>query len=209
MLYLTFDLASLVYSYKQIQIGFVMGMASSIMFPFTYIISDIVTEAYGYKTAKSLIICGIVCDFIFAAVAYLISLTPSPSIVQYNAYHLVLSPLLRSLTAQTLGIVIGGYVNIYLLSKWKVVLKGKYFWLRSIGSSTIGEGIALVISVFVALHGIVPTNTIANIIAYAYIYKIIFAVFVAPFGAIVAQFIREKEGVDIYDYNLDLNPFKI
>lgn len=208
MLYITFDLSSLVYSYKEIKISFITGMASSIMFPVTYIISDIVTEVYGYKSAKLLIWYGIICDFIFAIVTYLVSFTPSPSINQYNAYYIVMSPLLRAISAQTLGIIAGGFVNIYLLSKWKVILNGKYFWLRSIGSSTIGEGLALVISVFVALQGIVQLDTILHVILYAYLYKIAFAIFIAPFGSLVAAIIRMKEGINIHDYDIELNPFK-
>jgi uncharacterized integral membrane protein (TIGR00697 family) len=208
MLYITFDLSSLVYSYKEIKISFIIGMASSIMFPITYIITDIVTEVYGYKSAKSLIWYGIICDFIFSVVTYIVSFTPSPSINQYNAYQTVMGPLLRAISAQTLGIIAGGFVNIYLLSKWKIILKGKYFWLRSICSTTIGEGLTLVISVFVALQGIVKLDTILHVILYAYLYKIAFAIFIAPFASLVAKVIRMKEGINIYDYNIKLDPFK-
>jgi uncharacterized integral membrane protein (TIGR00697 family) len=208
MLYITFDLSSLVYSYKEIQISFIVGMASSIIFPATFIISDIITEVYGYKIAKSIIWYGIICDFIFAIITYLLSFTPSPSTLQYNAYYSVLNPLLRAISAQTIGVFIGAFINIYCMSKWKTILKGKHFWLRSIGSSMIGEGLTLIISVLVALEGIIPTKTIMYVIFYAYIYKIIFAVLIAPVGAVCAQLLKDKEDINFYHYNTELNPFK-
>ncbi|OGT63240.1 MAG: hypothetical protein A3E85_06000 [Gammaproteobacteria bacterium RIFCSPHIGHO2_12_FULL_45_12] len=208
MLYITVDLASLVYSYKEISLSFIIMMASSIIFPLTFIISDIVTEVYGYKIAKNMIWCGILCDFVFTILTYLVSLTPSPTANQYNAYYVVLNPLLRAITAQTLGIFIGAFTNIYCMSKWKVILKGKHFWLRSIASSIIGEGFALIISVLIALGGILSIKTIMYVILYAYIYKMVFAVFVSPIGQMIAQLLKEKEGIDVYSYDKELNPFK-
>lgn len=208
MLYITFDLASLVYSYKEIKIGFIVGMASSIIFPLTYILSDIVIDVYGYKIAKSMIWYGLACDFIFGVITYLVSLTPSPDLHQYNAYYVVLGPLLRAITAQALGAFVGAFANIYFMSKWKIILKGKHFWLRSIGSSIIGEGLALILSILVALGGVLPSKTILYIILYAFIYKMIFAIFVAPIGQVVAQLLKSKEGIDPYNYDEDLNPFK-
>lgn len=208
MLYITVDLASLVYSYKEIHISFIIGMASSIIFPLTYIIGDVVTEVYGYRIAKSMIWYGIMCDFVFATLTYLVSLTPSPSSSQHDAYYTVLSPLLRAITAQTIGICIGAYTNIHLMSRWKTLLNGKHFWLRSIGSSIIGEGLALIISVLIALGGILPTEKILFIILYAYIYKMIFAVLIAPVGQVAAHTIREFEHPSIEMNNYDLDPFK-
>jgi uncharacterized integral membrane protein (TIGR00697 family) len=208
MLYMTFDLSSMVYAYKTITIGPIVGMASSIVFPFTYSIMDIVAEVYGYQTARNLIWFGMLCDFLFGSLVLLLSFLPSPSYQQYTIYHHIFSPLLRAVFAQEIGALIGAFINIYLISKWKIFLRGKYFWLRSIGSSTLGELCMLIISVLVALTGVLSFHTLFIIIGYAYLYKIIFATVISPFLVVVVKFIKWKEGIDIYDTNVNFNPLK-
>lgn len=209
MIYMVIDLSSMVYAFKEIKISFVVGMASSILFPLTYLIMDIITEVYGYKIARAIIWFGIIGDFIFATMTFFLSFIPSPSVSQYMAYQVVLSPLLRAVVAQSIGLLMGSFINIYLISKWRVMTNGKYFWLRSIGSSTIGEAITLIVSVLIALSGRLDFLSLANIIFYAYLYKIIFAILVSPVGNTVAYFLAHKEGIDLYDRNVDFNPFKL
>ena len=71
---------------------------------------------------------------------------------------------------------------------------GRHFWLRSIGSSTIGEAIMLVISVVIALAGVLTLSKLFQLIAYTYIYKIIFAIVVAPLVSIAATILKNKIG---------------
>jgi len=208
MLYITVDLSSMVYAYKEIKIGSVVGMASSINFPLTYFIMSIITEVYDTKPAVSILWFGIICDFVFSIIVFFISFVPSPDGSQYLAYEQVLRPLIRSTAAQTIGIFVGEFINIYLISKWKILVQGRIFWLRSIGSSAIGEAVMLIISVVIALKGVVADNTLIKIIINAYIYKIIFATVVSFFAGYIASSLKRKEGINVYDYNISFSPFK-
>src|SRR3990167_737118 len=192
MLYMAIDLSSMVLTYKIIEIGPLVGAASSLIFPLTYSIMDIVAEVYGYKTAKKIIVYGFLCDFIFALLVLFISHIPSPTQQETSAYIHVLGYLLRAVVAQTIGVLSGAFINIYLISKWKVMTHGRYFWLRSIGSSTLGEAVMLVVSVLIALGGILALSKLFQLIMYAYIYKIIFALIAAPFISVVAVFLKNK-----------------
>lgn len=203
MLYITVDLASLVFSYKQIRFQFIIGMASSIVFPITYLISDLITEVYGYKVAKNIILFGIACDFIFSFITYLLTLTPAADLYQYTIYSSVLGSLPRAIAAQTFGGIIGATINIYFMSKWKISLNGRHFWLRSIGSSVVGEGTSLIISCLVALTGVIPIKSILKIIFFAYIYKIIFAIFVAPLGQVIAILAKSNHPTNLHENNFD------
>lgn len=192
MIYIAIDLSSMVFAYKIIEFGPIIGAASSLIFPLTYSIMDIIAEVYGYQIAKRIIWYGLICDFIFAILAFLISYIPSTDHLQTVAYIQVLGMLLRAVAAQSAGVLLGAFINIYLISKWKIMTNGRYFWLRSIGSSTIGEAVMLVISVFIALAGIIPFFKLLQLIFYAYIYKIIFAIIAAPFISIIAIFLKDK-----------------
>ena len=135
-----------------------------------------------------------------------VSHIPSPNEQQSSAYLLVLGSLFRAVFAQMIGVICGGYVNVYLISKWKLLTNGRYFWIRSIGSSSLGEGVMLLISVTIALVGILPLSKITQLIVYTYIYKVIFAVLIAPFIAIIAVLLKnvieksdeKKETIDSF-----------
>lgn len=190
MLYITVDLASMVFAYKIIKVGSIIGAASSLIFPLTYSIMDLITEVYGYKIAQRMIWYGFFCDLIFGILALSISCIPSINEQQTAAYVMVLGTLLRAVAAQTLGVLTGALINIHLISKWKKLTNGKYFWLRSIGSSCIGEAIMLIVSVLIALGGILPFATLIRLIIYTYLYKILFAVMISPLLNITATLLK-------------------
>ncbi len=207
MIYLAVDLSSMVFSYKIIKLGSIIAAASSLIFPLTYSIMDIIAEVYGYKIAKKIILYGIICDLIFAIFTLFVSHIPSLSSVQTTAYILVVGSLLRIVFAQTVGVLLGAFVNIYFVTKWRVMTHGRYFWLRSIGSSTIGEAVMLVISVFIALSGIISYSDLVRLIVFTYLYKVIFAILISPFVNIIAIFLKNKmeyQGVENSFNQLDI-----
>ena len=54
-----------------------------------------------------------------------------------NAYEEVFGNLIRFVSAGFLAVLSSHFLNIYIFSKWKILLRGKYFWLRSIGASEL------------------------------------------------------------------------
>jgi uncharacterized integral membrane protein (TIGR00697 family) len=194
MIYVAVDLSSMVFAYKIIEIGPLIGAASSLIFPATYSIMDVIAEVYGHKIAKKIVWYAFACDLIFTTLVSVISHIPSTNQSETVAYSHIFGPLLRAVFAQMIGILAGAFINIYLISKWKILVNGRYFWLRSIGSSTIGEAVMLVISVFIALVGVLPMTKLVQLIMYTYCYKIIFAIVVAPIVSVVATLLKNKIG---------------
>jgi len=210
MAYLTADLSSLVLSYKIVHLNdYITFSAASIIFPLTYIISDITTEVYGYHFAKRVIWFSFFCDLTFSLMLYFIVKIPSDSAHMQSAYHTVLGGLLRCVLAEALGVLIGAFVNAYLISKWKLLINGRLFWLRSIGSSSIGEALLLLVSVPVAFLGVVSWDDIFKLIAVAYIYKVAFAIVVSGPANILANILKSVENIDETNKSVVFNPFKL
>lgn len=59
--------------------------AGSILFPLTFILSDLITEVYGYKHARRAIWCGFLFNSLFVVYGQLIIHFPSPSYPTQNA----------------------------------------------------------------------------------------------------------------------------
>lgn len=207
MIYLACELASLVLSFKIIQLKFFFGAAASLIFPITYTWNDIITEVYGFKTTKKIIWFVFLCDYLFVLLVLFAIQAPSSIPNQEESYNLVLGSLWRSLSSEMLGVLVGAFINSIIISKWKIITHGKIFWFRSICSSAVGELIMLFISVPLALYGTLHFKEIVTLIIYAYTYKIAFAVVISGPANYLANQLKSKEGIEIYDYNVSYNPF--
>ncbi|MFC7781667.1 queuosine precursor transporter [Legionella taurinensis] len=208
MTYLACELASLVLSFKIIQLKFFFGAAASLIFPITYTWNDIITEVYGFRTAKKIIWFVFLCDYLFVLLVFFAIQAPSPIPNQEESYNIVLGSLWRSLSSEMVGVLAGAFINSIIISKWKIITHGKIFWLRSICSSAIGELIMLFISVPLALYGTLNCKEIITLILYAYSYKIIFAIVISGPANYLANQLKVREGIEIYDYSVSYNPFR-
>jgi uncharacterized integral membrane protein (TIGR00697 family) len=157
MLFMTIKLITVVLIYKIITIGPFSASASTLVIPIWFVMGDIIAEVYGYKIARRIIFIAIICQFIFAFVCGgLISLHAPFGWAHQQAYDQVLGKLPRVAFASFLAIMTGAIINVYAISKWKILLRGKYFWLRSLGASVIGELVFTVIAYSTEFFDVVP-----------------------------------------------------
>lgn len=212
MLYITFMYSSAVLTSKIILFGNSVTLAGVFMVPLIFCISDIVAEVYGYKTAKILVIIAFCCQLVFAGICAIFINLPSPDYWHGNqAYHFVLGPLMRIGVASFFAYMISSMLNIYIISRWKILWRGRFFWLRSIGSSTIGELIFTVLAVVLIQYGKIPYHAMLQIMITSYAVKILASIISAIPATIAVIFMkrrlqknpewREKERLSLIYYN--------
>jgi len=163
MVYITIILAADVLIYKIAQVGSFTITVGSLVIPFWFIITDVIAEVYGYQLTRKLIWSGIICSILFTVVCATLIQLPSPVLWLHQvAYDQVLGQLPRVLFGYVVGVIAGGFVNTYLITKWKILTRGKYFFLRSIGSSGIGQLTFTIVTLSLDLSGIMPFSVIAK-----------------------------------------------
>jgi queuosine precursor transporter len=210
MLYIPVILSSNVLLYKIATIGPFTLTVGSFVTPFWFIITDVIAEVYGYKLARKLIWSGITCEFIFTFICVPLIHLPSPAFWHYQpAYDQVLGKLPRIMVGAILAVLVGSFLNTYLITKWKILIQGKYFWLRSMGSSGLGQLIFTGTSITFDLAGTLPYSTIIELIAVSFAIKLIVTPFATIPASIAVYYLKKLENIDIYDYNTDFNPFKL
>jgi uncharacterized integral membrane protein (TIGR00697 family) len=210
MLYLTIKLTTIVLIYKIIVIGPFSASASTLIMPLWFVMGDIITEVYGYKIARHLIWMALICQFIFAfACAMLISFHAPSGWPNQEAYNQVLGKLPRVALASFLAIASGEFLNAFTISKWKILLHGKYFWLRSLGASTIGELVFTVTAYLTEFLGVVPLPKLLHLMIISYVIKLAFNPILSIFSVLITFALKKLEGVDVYDYTTNFNPFKM
>lgn len=199
MLYVTIKIVTLVLIYKIIKIGPFSASASTLIMPIWFIFGDLIAEVYGYKTSRNLIWAAIICQIVFSIICVgLINLDSSSSLIKQEAFEQILGRLPRVALASSFAIISGAFLNAYLISKWKILFKGKYFWLRSICASGIGEFTFTVVAYLIEFFGIMPLPNIIKLLMISYVIKVILNPILAIPALFVANILKMIEGSAIY-----------
>jgi uncharacterized integral membrane protein (TIGR00697 family) len=192
---------------KQISIGGIP--AAIVIFPLSYIIGDVLTEVYGYRQARRVIWLGFLCNLI-AVLAIWIGkiLPPAPVFEAQAAYERILGSTPRFLLASFVAYLAGEFANSFVLAKMKILTKGRWLWTRTIGSTLVGQGVDTLIVLTIAFAGVLPFPVLGIMILSHWLVKSAYEVIATPLTYVVVGYLKRKEGIDVYDYEVDFNPLR-
>lgn len=195
--------------YKMVSVGHILETAAIFLFPLSYALADVITEVYGYRIARQIVWTALICGFIFTGALQLVANMPGAPFWHHQySYHIVFGKIFRGYVALTIASIAGNFINIYVISKFKILMHGKYFWLRSLLSTGIGELSFTLIGGTIAYAGVEPWSKIVFLMFDGYVFKMIYA-FIAVWPTVLfARVLKQAENVDTYDYNINYNPFK-
>ena len=210
MLYTTVMLAADVVAFRFENFFGLVESGATLVFPFTYVLADVICEVYGWKTTMRIVWFALLCEGLFAALITLIIHMPTYGIGEYqNQYTNILGNMWLFVTGGIIANIVSGLLNVYFMSRWKILTQGKIFWLRSIMATCISEFILIIITIFIAFLPFIKIDMTIKVFIHAYILEIIYAIlFVLP-AKFLVDFLRNSEQIDAYDHGVSYNPFKI
>ena len=190
-------------------LGFILP-AAVLIFPVSYITGDILTEVYGYRQARREIWLGFFCNFIAVLAIWLGQIIPAASFWDgQKAYTRILGYAPRLLFASFIAYLVGEFSNSYLMAKIKIATHGRFLWMRTIGSTLVGQGLDSLIFITLAFAGAMPVMAIMTTIITQWMVKCAYEAAVTPLTYIVVGYLKKKEGIDTYDYDTRFNPLLI
>lgn len=195
---------------KLMDIGGWILPAGVIIFPISYILGDVLTEVYGYRRARQVIWLGFGCNLVAVGAIVLALMAPPAYFWEgQDAFQRILGYTPRLLAASFLAYLVGEFANSYVLAKLKIMTRGRWLWLRTIGSTLVGQGLDSAVFVSVAFIGTMPAEIIVTAIVAQWIAKSVYEALATPLTYGVVGFLKRHEGVDAYDHDIDFNPLKI
>lgn len=207
-LFITCLITANIIAVKLVGLGFFVVPAAIFVFPFSYIFGDVLTEVYGYAWARRVIWLGFFCNLVFVFFAWLAQqLPPAVFWTDQEAFDSILGYASRLLVASFIGYLIGSFVNSLILSKMKILTRGRWLWTRTIGSTIVGEGADTALFVTIAYGGTLSFDP--AIILYAWLAKTTIEIVATPLTYTVVGWLKRKESIDAYDYRTDFNPFSV
>jgi uncharacterized integral membrane protein (TIGR00697 family) len=155
--------ANLIGAAKTAQLGPFFGFgpfmfgAGVLFFPLSYVFGDILTEVYGYARARKVVWAGFGA-LAFAAVMSKVVLAFEPAPGDWNqGYHSAMQTVFgntpRLVLASLIAYFCGEFCNSFVLAKMKLRTGGRRLWIRTIGSTIVGEAIDSLIFYPLAFYG--------------------------------------------------------
>ena len=202
--------ANLIGPAKIARVGPLTFGAGVLFFPISYIFGDILTEVYGYARARKVVWAG------FGALAFaslmasiVVWFPPAPGWGNQAAYETVFGSTWRIVLASLVAFWAGEFCNSYVLAKMQVWTEGKSLYLRTIGSTVVGEGVDSLIFYPVAFLGTWPPAQVATVMVTNYAIKVVWEALATPVTYRIVGWLKRVEHEDYFDRNTDFNPFTL
>jgi uncharacterized integral membrane protein (TIGR00697 family) len=181
-----------------------------LFFPISYIFNDVLTEVYGYARARKVVWAG------FGAIAFasimsfvVVKLPPAAGWNDQPAYDAVFGNTWRIVAASITAFFAGEFTNSFVLAKMKVAMAGRFLWMRTIGSTIVGEGVDSLIFYPLAFLNVWTSDQVITVMINNYLFKCGWEAFITPFTYIVVNFLKKAENEDYYDRDTNFTPFSI
>ncbi len=196
-------------SVKVIEVGPWQVPAGVVIFPIAYIAGDVLTEVYGYRTARRVIWLGFACNALAVAAIALAGALPAPAFwTAQEAYDRILGFTSRLLVASFAAYLIGEFVNAIVLARLKVATGGRYLWSRTITSTVAGQGLDSLVFITLAFAGTsgMDADDLLALIVTQWLLKSAYEALATPLTYLVVNHLKRVEGVDAFDRDTDFNP---
>lgn len=208
--FITCLITSNIISVKLIHVFGIILPAGVIIFPVSYIIGDILTEVYGYSRSRRVIWLGFLCNLMLTIFIWLAGIIkPAQFWDGQPAYERILGFTPRLLLASFIAYLVGEFTNAYVLAKMKIATKGRWLWSRTIGSTLVGQGFDSFVFITLSFIGTIPLTALFSMAVSQWLFKTAYEVCVTPFTYLAVGFLKQKEGVDVYDYETSFNPLRL
>ena len=208
-LFVTCILAANILIVKQISVAGITLPAAIVIFPLSYIFGDVLTEVYGYSQARRVIWLGFFCNLLLVAAIWLVGiLPPSPIFEAQAAYDRILGSTPRFLLASFLAYLAGEFFNSYIMAKMKLLTKGRWLWMRTIGSTVAGEGVDTVIVLGISFAGVLPPEVIMGMVFWHWLLKTAYEALATPLTYLAVGYLKKAEKLDTYDHSTNFNPLR-
>jgi hypothetical protein len=187
--------------------------AGTVFFPFAYIFGDVLTEVYGYSRARRVIWVGFSALIFTFLMFWLIRVLPGETSWQATVGQEAFDSVLGGISfggivlASVLGYLIGSFSNSVIMAVMKKLTNGKHLWMRTIGSTIIGEFLDSAIFIAIAsATGVFRWELFWSLTLTNYIFKVTIEVVFTPATYWLTKRLKRAEGVDVYSDLKDLTP---
>lgn len=193
--------------------------AGVLFFPISYLFGDILTEVYGYARSRKVIWAGFGALIFASLMSFVVTFLPLPvnvspetlasNVEKQRAIEMIFGQTPRIVLASLTAFWLGEFVNSFVLAKMKLITSGKFLWIRTIGSTIMGEIADSLVFYPIAFYGSWTNQQLVSVMIGNYFIKVLWEVLATPVTYLIVGFLKKAEHEDYFDRDTDFNPFSL
>jgi uncharacterized integral membrane protein (TIGR00697 family) len=155
----------------------------AVLYPLTFLLTDLITELYGKEKATFCIRWGMVMNILVALIISLMDALPATSWSKINdqTFHAVFGYYTIAFIGSLIACYTAQAVDVILYLWIRKITHGKYLWLRSNGSTCISLLIDTTVVIgFMTFFGIFSVAQMVPLILNSYSWKLLFTLCSTP-----------------------------
>jgi len=164
--------------------------AGTLIFPLTYVASNLISEIFGYKKARFTAWLAIIINVMLVIIYQLMLLIPNPTFWQNeHAYQIVLGAVPRILVASVLASFFASWFNDVAFERLLKKEKGS-FTTRSLLASLLGQALDSAIFIPIAFFGVMPMDSLIAMYFVNVVVRMLYEVFLLPLTNLVVKNVK-------------------
>jgi queuosine precursor transporter len=186
---------------KMVDFGWFVLPAGILVFPLCAIITDLLTEVYGFNRTRQAVWTALVCTVLYAAFTQLAIILPAAAFWPHqDAFATLFAASPRIALAGCLAWLAGELLNSYVMAKMKIWQNAKNPALRFFASTVVGQAADSAVFMTIAFIGTMPFGQFLLMTLTAWLFKIAYEVLAIPASVPMAAKLKALEGVEHYDH---------
>ena len=155
-----------------------------LLFPITFLISDLVTEFYGKEGGRLMIKIAVLCSLMVFGLVMIADYCSATewSAVDDKVFHSVFNVYGVGAVASIIANYCGQWIDIYIYAYLKKMTRGSHLWFRNNVSTIVGQGVDSFIVLFILSYfEIIPSSQFLIIFLSSFSFKVLAAILDTPF----------------------------
>lgn len=189
-----------------ISLGWLILNAGLLIFPINFLLSNLITEVYGYKHARRAVWCGFLFNLLFILYGQAVVYMPSPNYSIHNSlFDKLIALYLEGALISVTSYFTVEPLNLFFIAKSKIYAGGQGIKLRFALATSLSIIINGIIFSLIKFHTSVFLIKLSPTIFFTGITILVSL----PIIVYSVKKIKKLEQIDIYDVNTKFNMFSL
>ena len=177
--------------------GFVVP-AGVIVYSVSFLITDMISEFYGKKTAIRTVFLGFLSNIFLVIMLLIVLKWPHAFGPEADgAFHTTLSFSVRITIASLITYLISQFHDVFAFDFWGKLTKGKYLWIRNNASTLVSQLLDTCIFISIAFWG--GKMPIGKLIIGQFCVKVIIAILDTPFLYMMKKYVFDSTEYNVFN----------
>ena len=201
-LFVTFVLLTNTVGVKLFTLAGITLPVSILWYPLTFLVTDIVSEVFGPRRARYLVLIGFLMSVVLLGFSLIGIALPAASFYELDSdYRNIFGPIWRLLFGSMAAYLLAQMIDVQMFHFWKRLTDGKHLWLRNNGSTMISQLVdsAVVNVIFLYKNPTVFSGSVRDLVGIifsVYVVKVLIAAADTPLCYLGVRLVERATGVD-------------